>query len=113
MSWEEREHSSNRYYTRSRRVGGRVLREYVGSGPIAEIAADLDVLQRIEAAMEREGLRQEVEEAQAIDLQLENLGKLSDLLVQVVFWPAGYHQHKGEWRKRRGHRYEDHNTDSS
>ena len=101
MAWEKREHSSNRYYTRSRRVDGRVVREYVGCGLLAELAAGVDAMQRIEAAMEREGLRQEAEEAQAIDRQLEEMGKLSDLLAQVVFWPAGYHRRKGEWRKRR------------
>ena len=101
MAWEEREHSRNVYYTRSRRVGGRVVRLYVGSGPIGEEAAARDAVQRTEAAAERERLRQEVAAAEATDEELSELANVSDLLAQVLLWPAGYHRRKGEWRKRR------------
>ena len=39
--------------------------------------------------------------AKAADKELKELAKLSDLLVEVELLNAGYHKHKGEWRKRR------------
>ena len=50
--WEKRQRGGL-YYTRSRKVGGRVVREYVGTGPLAGIAALMDEedrLRRWEAA---------------------------------------------------------------
>ena len=35
-----------RYYTKSKRVKGRVVREYIGTGEVAEIIATLDAAGR-------------------------------------------------------------------
>jgi hypothetical protein len=47
LAWEKRKRGG-RYYTRSRRSpeDGRVLREYVGSGPLAKIVAEEDRTKR-------------------------------------------------------------------
>ena len=50
MSWEAR--GNKRYYTRSRRINGRVVREYIGAGLLAEAAATLDSAARAERQRE-------------------------------------------------------------
>jgi hypothetical protein len=101
MAWERG------YYYRVRRENGRVVREYVGRGRVAELMAKLDALDRKKACEERrldaETLRNEKAELDALDADLESLIEITDLLAHMALVAAGYHQHKrGEWRKRRG-----------
>ncbi len=101
MAWEKRKGSGGRYYTRSRRVGGRVVREYIGCGPVAEAIAALDAQERWMRKEQDRRHREEVAAAEAADKELKELANLCDLLVEVELLKAGYHKHKGEWRKRR------------
>ena len=41
MGWDK-----GRYYTRSKKVNGRVVREYIGAGRVAELVAQQDTLER-------------------------------------------------------------------
>jgi hypothetical protein len=90
MGWDK-----GRNYTRSRKVNGRVAREYLGTGEAAEQAARQDTLAR----QEREARRA----AMAALAALDALAELTDLLARAALVAAGYRQHhRGEWRKRRG-----------
>ena len=103
MGWETRPHSGGRYYTRSRKVAGRVLRVYVGGGALGEAAAAEDAHRRAErtahaahAAAERHRLR-------ALDDQVAAVYAAVEALVRERLAVAGYRQHhRGEWRRRRG-----------
>jgi hypothetical protein len=99
--WERRERGGL-YYTRSRKEGGRVVREYVGGGALGELAARMDA----------EGRRRREEEAAAWKEERERLEGLGGLLdgfcedvetaTRAALIAAGFRRHKrGEWRKRR------------
>jgi hypothetical protein len=90
------------YYYRVRKVNGRVVREYVGGGPLAELAAQTDALLRQERELKAQELRRQKEALAALDAELAALCEQVDLVARAALLAAGYHQHKrGEWRKRR------------
>jgi hypothetical protein len=101
MGWETRR-GSGHYYTRSRKVNGRIIREYVGSGLVAELAARQDAEARAQRLAERERLQHEAARWASASTPLKELGQLLDGLTAATLIAAGYHQHhRGAWRKRR------------
>ena len=101
MGWETRR-GQGRYYTRSRKVNGRIIREYVGTGLVAELAAQQDAETRAQRLAERQRLQQEATRWTSAVAPLTQLSQLLDGLTAAVLIAAGYHQHhRGAWRKRR------------
>jgi hypothetical protein len=102
MSWETRG-VYGPYYTRSRRVDGRVVREYVGRGPLAEIIAQADEAEREAHRLERRREREQLEQDRELDQLFSAYSAGVDELLRSALEAAGYHQHKrGEWRRARG-----------
>jgi hypothetical protein len=99
MGWEQR--SDNRYYYRKKRIGDRVVSEYIGRGELAELIAELDALDRARRQTEREAWRQERVKVEAIDRRLAEVQEAILTLIRAWLLVAGYHTHKGQWRKRR------------
>jgi hypothetical protein len=98
VGWDK----NGRYYTRSRRVNGRVVREYVGGGAVGQLAASLDTVERDRRQAEVMNGRAEREAVAALDGPLDDLNELADLLAAAALVAAGFRQHnRGEWRKRR------------
>lgn len=96
MAWERG------YYYRVRKVNGRVVREYFGAGKVAELAAQMDALERERRRLEALELRQAKEERLALDAELKVMTERIDLAARAALLAAGFHQHKrGEWRRRR------------
>ena len=101
MGWETRR-NRGQYYTRSRRSGGRVVREYIGGGLVGELVARQDARERTVRAAERAEQYMEHARWQEAEIPLIQLCEASDLLVRAALLAAGYRQHhRGEWRKRR------------
>ena len=95
MAWERRGHQ--KFYYRSRKVNGRVVREYIGRGERAKRAAAEDAQKK--AVRERE--RAERREWEAMDNHIAQLHQLTKLLSQAHLINAGlYQHHRGEWRRR-------------
>ena len=101
MGWEPRERGGL-YYTRSRREGGRVVREYVGSGEIAEALAHADEARRRIREQERRRLLAEREYLEALAAPVEELCEVAEVLVRAHLVAGGCHRRKGEWRRARG-----------
>ncbi len=79
------------------------MREYVGTGPVAEIIALRDETERRWREAEGQAWREEWERLEALDAETGELDDLAKLLTRAAFVAAGYRQHKrGEWRKPRG-----------
>ncbi len=101
MAWETRKRGG-RYYTRSRKVGGRVIREYVVTGSLAELAAELDAIEREERTVVAERRRRHQQRLESADAAVDALCHSAEVLARVALLSAGYHRHdRGEWRKRR------------
>lgn len=97
--WERRERGGL-YYTRSRKVAGRAVREYVGNGPLAELEAKTDALKRLRREEEAKTWREEQESLESLDQAAEELNEAAEILTRAALLAAGYRQHnRGEWRR--------------
>jgi hypothetical protein len=96
MGWERG------YYYRVRKVNGRVVREYVGAGEVAELAAQKDALDRERRRLEALEQSREKDDMKALDVHLKVVSDRIDLAARAALLAAGFHQYKrGEWRRRR------------
>ena len=101
MGWESRQRGGL-YYTRSRKENGRVVREYIGSGVVGQIAALEDEHERRRREEQAAYWREEQQDLDALDAPVNELSEASDLLVRAALLASGYRQHnRGEWRLRR------------
>jgi hypothetical protein len=99
MSYETR--GGKQYYYQVRRVHGRLVKSYVGSGPVAEQAA-ADVARRQQERADAKRLCLEFEtRLQAFRSDFEAFWSHSEQILQLAFMAANYHRRKGEWRRRR------------
>jgi hypothetical protein len=99
MSWDRR--AGRSYYSRSRKVGGRTVREYVGPGDVGARAAAEDAQRRAERQAETAARRAEQQRWREATAVLRKLCDATDLLVRAVLVAAGYHRHdRGAWRRR-------------
>ena len=99
MAWEDR--GGRSYYYRKVRRGGRVVSEYVGTGPLAEALVRLDQLDRQKRERERDLERRERERIEKLDRMVEDVQDVARALTRAMLLVEGYHTHKGTWRKQR------------
>ena len=102
VAWERRPRGKW-YYTRTRRVAGRRVREYVGGGLVGLLAAAEDAERRAAREARANAWRAECARLASAEAQVQEVCDLTDQLARGQFLLAGYHQHhRGEWRQRRG-----------
>ena len=99
MGLEQR--GSKFYFYEKRRVGRSVVSKYLGSGHVAAMAAQLSTEDRQEREQQRQEKRKLLDEEKQIDRQLDQQGKSIAAIIGQCLRRAGFHKHKGQWRKRR------------
>lgn len=99
MAWEQRR--GNSYYYRKKREGGRVRSEYIGSGIAAQMYAENVVGARRQQATERANAKLTRHSEAVIDRQLADVEVALFNIIKAALHNAGFHQHKGQWRKKR------------
>ncbi len=92
MAWEK----GRKYYTRSRRDGQRVVREYVGGGLVGQLAAAEDAQRRLVSAV----FRAEVTRARELAKALRESDAIDDVLVAASLEALGFHRTWRRWRLR-------------
>lgn len=99
MGWETR--GNGTYYYSKRRVGSRVISEYIGSGPHADAIASIEELTQAEQTWERFRWQCVVSADDKYRNQVIEHGKIARQLRRTILPMLGCYQHKGQWRKRR------------
>jgi hypothetical protein len=99
MSWEHRR--GRFYYYRKLRAGGRVRSQYVGAGIVAQICAGNDDDKRRHRMAQRAADRATRQVEAQIDRQLAGVESAIATVTRATLLAAGYHKHKGQWRKKR------------
>jgi len=99
MSYEAR--GPYHYYYRARKVGGRVVKEYVGHGPAAVAMAAQDEATRVDRRAAAEARRTRQSQLNDLDRVTDAAGASIETLLNASLVAAGYHRHhRGEWRRR-------------
>jgi len=81
------------------REGKRVRKEYGGSGALGQLAAQIDELNRLQREEEEASCNEEQERLQRSAGFLRELEEAAEILSRAQLLAAGFHKHKGEWRR--------------
>jgi hypothetical protein len=101
MAWEKRERGGL-YYTRSRKLNGKVVREYIGAGVLGKIAALEDECERCRREEEAALWEEEQEQLEAFAAPVDELCDAAETIAHAVLLAAGFRRHnRSEWRRQR------------
>jgi 3-hydroxyisobutyrate dehydrogenase-like beta-hydroxyacid dehydrogenase len=89
------------YYYRSVRDGEKVRKVYIGAGEIARMSQEGDILRRTGREAQRQQAKAELERLETVAAPVLGLSEAAEVLVRAHLIAAGYHGHKGEYRRAR------------
>jgi hypothetical protein len=101
VGWEKRKRGVGPYNYCSVRKRSCVRKEYVGAGMLGTIAAQLDEYQRRQRKEEATYWKEQKECLQQDVLFVQELEAAVKILTTAHLIGAGYHKHKGQWRRQR------------
>ena len=99
MAWEER--GGGRYYYSTYWVNGRPVKEYVGGGLTGRLASEADRIDRERREARALAEKREREKLEALAAPVLELSEAAEILARAHLIAAGFHRHKGEWRRAR------------
>ena len=99
MPWEKRRNYGP-YYTRSKTVNGRKVRQYFGRGHRGQAAAAEDEARRALQGAHRKILREQRDRMQRLEKPSLDLDSLVHAAVHMELTRAGYYLRRREWRMR-------------
>jgi hypothetical protein len=91
--------AGKRYYYRARRVNGRPVQVYVGTGLVGEEAATADARRRVEQEAQGRAWRQAQARCTAALTPLVELSDLINVLAHATLLAEGFHRHYRTWRR--------------
>jgi hypothetical protein len=89
------------YYYRKVREGGRVRSIYIGNGEPADLMQQMDQIERQVRQDEREAWKSERGAMEAEDREVDDWYGAIEAAADLALEAAGYHKHRGQWRRRR------------
>jgi hypothetical protein len=103
VGWESRGGGGHRYLYVTRRVGKRIIHEYLGQGDRAEaVAREVERAKASQLAARAAIVAEEVRTREATRAN-EELNRVCNILLEAILLSAGFHrQNYGAWRRRRG-----------
>jgi hypothetical protein len=99
MTLERRDGRS--YYYRSVRDGDKVRKVYVGAGEKARISHEEDVLRKTGRKARLEQEKENLERLEALAAPVLEVSEAAEILARAHLVAAGYHKHKGVYRRER------------
>jgi len=99
MAWERRQRGGL-YYTRTRRINGRQIREYYGGGLLGRLAEAQAEEEQCQREQERVRWLKTKTEIAARESPLNDLDEACNQVIHASLKAAGYYYYRGEWRKR-------------
>ncbi len=99
MAWEDRKGKS--YYYSAQRIEGRVQKLYLGRDPMAGRMASAEASERRRRREQMEAWRARRERLEALMALIGELCEAVEVLTRAHLLANGYHEAKGQWRRRR------------
>lgn len=94
MAWK------NGYYYRNKRIGDKVVSEYVGGGYLGEFVAQADEEQRQAAQAKRQAWQAIVDADKQLDAMIDEVTEAMNVYAGALMLISGHYQHKRQWRKK-------------
>ena len=99
MGWEKR--GAKRYYYQKRRIGRRVVSEYMPcamlAGMLQEMHDEWRIGEQLLGGVERAHREREMK----IEARLDEAESRLRTILDASLLGAGFHEHRGQWRRRR------------